>query len=43
VEKATKKVRNEKVTGDDDVPADVLGTVGRRWSQNNDTSCKPLT
>ena len=42
VEKAIKKVRDTKATGDDDddddVPGDVIKTAGRRWSQKSDTT-----
>ena len=42
MEKAIKKVRDTKATGDDDddddVPGDVIKTAGRRWSQKSDTT-----
>ena len=38
VGKAIKKLRDKMATGDDDIPRDVLKTVGRRWSQNKETT-----
>jgi hypothetical protein len=38
VEKAIKEMRDKNAIEDDDVPGDVLKTVGRRWSQTKDTT-----
>jgi hypothetical protein len=43
VEKAIKEMRDKKATGNDDVASGYTRTVGRRRSQNNDKSDKPLT
>jgi len=37
MEKAIKKMRNKKATGDDNEPGHVI-KLGRRWSQTNDTT-----